>query len=236
MFLPKISLTALAIASAAIADPITSALTARSAGIVHRDGNPVVIDSSGVYARATRMNDGRILAAWASYPNGNTVLRSASSSDSGATWDPLGSVLTVSQAARDSDNAFALQLPSGRILYAYRNHDRLNGTYTFYRITISYSEDSGKTWQFLSQVDERPADGFNGFWEPFMRVANDGTVQCYYSAENSAIDQDTLMKWSADSGATWNGPRIVSGGETNSSRDGMSAVAPVNDNNNGKLM
>lgn len=126
----------------------------------------------------------------------------------------------------------------GRILYAYRDHDRsLNNTlgvpdnYTFYRLTVSASDDGGQSWSFLSHIDTRPANNgsanLNGLWEPFLRVAGgDGrTLQAYYSAENDSGDQDSLMRESVDGGMTWGARRVVSGAERVRSRDGMTGVA-----------
>lgn len=124
-----------------------------------------------------------------------------------------------------------------RILYAYRNHDRsLNNTlgvpdnYTFYRLTVSASDDGGESWAFLSHIDTRPANNgsanLNGLWEPFLRVAADGTtLQAFYSAENDAGDQDSLMRESSDGGMSWGVRRVVSGADRVRSRDGMTGVA-----------
>ncbi|KAL1882892.1 hypothetical protein Daus18300_000530 [Diaporthe australafricana] len=130
----------------------------------------------------------------------------------------------------------------GRLLYAYRNHDRSpNNTlgvpdnYTFYRLSVSASDDGGRTWALLSHIDTRAANNgsanLNGLWEPFLRGASDGTtLQAYYSAENDAGDQDSLLRESADGGRTWGGaPRVVSGANRVRSRDGMTGVAPLGD-------
>lgn len=132
----------------------------------------------------------------------------------------------------------------GRILYAYRNHDRsLNNTlgvpdnYTFYRLSVSASDDGGRSWAFLSNIDTRAANNgsanLNGLWEPFLRIASDGvTLQAYYSAENDAGDQDSLMRESSDGGRTWGLRRIVSGADRVRSRDGMTGVAKLGDGGN----
>lgn len=129
----------------------------------------------------------------------------------------------------------------GRILYAYRNHDRsLNNTlgvpdnYTFYRLTVSASDDCGESWSFLSHIDTRPANNgsanLNGLWEPFLRVAADGTtLQAFYSGENDAGDQDSLMRESVDGGMSWGVRRVVSGADRVRSRDGMTGVARLGD-------
>ncbi|KAI8626404.1 glycoside hydrolase family 93 protein [Xylariaceae sp. FL1651] len=203
----------------------------RSPGRVLKAGNTVVIDPAGVYIRVTSVNDGGLIAGYAASDGNQHVLRTAKSTDGGQSWHYQGEVYRAEEATHDLDNAFPLQLPSGRILYAYRNHDRPNSQYTYYRITVSYSDDGGKTFRYLSTVAERAASGINGLWEPFLRVANDGSLQCYYSAENSATDQDGLMRRSLDGGLTWSSPITVSGtGIT--SRDGMIGVAKIDGNGN----
>lgn len=182
--------------------------------------------------RATRLNDNTIIAGYAAQDGPNHLLRVVKSSDAGSSWTQLGTVTAGDSATHDIDNAFPLQLPSGRILFAFRNHDRTSkGVYTYYRITVCYSDDGGVTWSFLTQIDERPANGVNGLWEPFLRVSRNGTLQVFYSSENNGGDQDNVMKTSTDGGASWSGPFPVSG-QGVTSRDGMTAVADAG----GKLM
>lgn len=56
--------------------------------------------------------------------------------------------------------------------------------------------------------------------EPFNRVSAGNTLQVYYASENSAVDQDIIMRSSMDDGATWSDPYTVAGGTT-TGRDGM---------------
>ncbi|KAK3942876.1 Sialidase [Diplogelasinospora grovesii] len=201
---------------------------------VQSAGSPVSIDPAGVYIRAATLNDGSLITGYAAQDGTQHVLRVARSTDGAQSWnDGWGEVWRADSATHEIDNAFPLVLPSGRVLYAFRNHDRTSaGVFTYYRITICYSDDGGQTFQFLVTVDERPANGVNGLWEPFMRLARDGTLQVFYSSENSANDQDNLMKYSRDGGQTWTGPITVSGGDTSSSRDGMTGVANIDGNGN----
>ena len=67
----------------------------------------------------------------------------------------------------------------------------------------------------------------HGNWEPFLRNAQDGkTLQLYYSRENSAADQDSLMRTSTDGGRSWTTATVISG-QDRTSRDGMLGVAAV---------
>jgi hypothetical protein len=194
-------------------------------------GEPVLIDAAGVYVRAIRTADGALAAGYAAQSGLHHVLRVARSVDNATSWQPLGEVWRAESATHDVDNANLLQLPNGRLLFAYRNHDRTEDIpggerrYTWYRITISHSDDGGQSWRFLSHVDERGATAEpNGLWEPFLRLASDTTLQVFYSSENNGHDQDNLMRFSRDGGMTWSNSTVVSGGGLKS-RDGMTGVA-----------
>jgi len=200
---------------------------------------PALIDRAGVYPRAARLADGSLVAAYAAPSQADQVLRLARSTDNATTWAPLGEVARGAARTHDLDNAHVVQLPSGRLLYAFRNHDRAGDfpggawRYTWYRLTVCASDDGGRSWRFASQVEERGAMGVNGLWEPFLRVTKDGSVQVFYSAESDGAEQDNLMRSSRDGGMTWSAPLVVSGSGL-VSRDGMTGVAEVN--GNGTLM
>ncbi|KAL9596201.1 MAG: hypothetical protein Q9219_005953 [cf. Caloplaca sp. 3 TL-2023] len=190
-------------------------------------GSPVVL-GGGTYPRATRLQDGSILAVYTAFQSGNNVLLAATSTNNGASWSTLGEITRGASNANDIDNAFVIQLPgpSKRILCAFRNHskDPATGAYTYFRITVTYSDDGGRSWRFLSEPAGNGAP--YGNWEPFLRNAADGSLQLYYSHENNAQDQDTLQRVSRDGGKTWSGALTVSGGGI-TARDGMTAVASL---------
>ena len=196
-------------------------------------GSPVDITSGrgGTYPRPNRLSDGSLIATYTTFSNGNSQIAFARSTNGGASWSFVGTAATRPSASSDLDNPYVLQLPSGRLLVAFRNHDQESSTsaYEFYRITISYSDDNGATWKYLSDPASDPA-GPNGNWEPFLRNAQDGSLQLYYSRENSQSDQDNLMRTSSDGGKTWSSTRIVSGASV-TSRDGMIGVATVSGSN-----
>lgn len=234
-------------------------------------GDPVTLEPTGVYLRASGSVEDGLYLGYAVREGFTKIMRAYRSTDGGDSWQRLGDVERGDNRTRELDNAFPLVLPvgfaesaalntsngststingnvtveeqhrQGRILYAYRNHDRsLNNTlgvpdnYTFYRLTVSASDDGGRSWSFLSHIDTRAANNgsanLNGLWEPFLRIAADGaTLQAYYSAENDAGDQDSLMRESSDGGRTWGRRRVVSGAERVRSRDGMVGVARLGD-------
>jgi hypothetical protein len=47
----------------------------------------------------------------------------------------------------------SLSMISGRVLAAYREHTKDSGGNTNYRITVSYSDDLGVSWKYLSTAD-----------------------------------------------------------------------------------
>ncbi|KAH8777842.1 glycoside hydrolase family 93 protein [Diaporthe sp. PMI_573] len=203
-------------------------------------GPPVTLETTGVYLRAAGSVEEGLYLGYAVRDGFTKILRAYRSTDAGGSWARLGDVESGDNRTRELDNAFPLVLPFG-ILYAYRNHDRsLNNTlnvpdnYTFYRLSVSASDDGGRSWSFLSNIDTRAANNgsanLNGLWEPFLRVAADGvTLQVFYSAENNAGDQDSLLRESDDGGLTWGVRRVVSGAERVRSRDGMVGVARLGD-------
>ncbi|KAI1653908.1 glycoside hydrolase family 93 protein [Daldinia decipiens] len=193
MFMSKSFFAALAIVGVASAAP--ASLAKRLPGRVLKAGEPVVIDTNSKYLRASSMNDGSLLGGYAAKDGTQNVLRVVKSTN--------GSQSKI--ATHDINNAMPLQLPNDRILYANRNHDRTGADwhYTYFRISISYSDDGDKTFKYLSTVEEHVSSGVNGLWEPFLRIARDGSLQCYYSAENSAGDQDNFMKYSKNGSATY---------------------------------
>ena len=198
--------------------------------------NPIANDD-GEYVRVNPLSDGSLIAGYTAHEDGFSILRTAKSTDNGTTWTSLGEVYRRNTSTSFLDNAFPIQIQSGRVLFAYRNHDTTPGAdgnpgaLLYTRISVSASDDGGATWQFLSNVDERTYEGVNGVWEPFLRIAKDGCIQAYYSAENSAADQDSYMRQSNDGGVTWSDYILVSGGGI-ISRDGMTGVTDITGNGN----
>ena len=68
-----------------------------------------------------------------------------------------------------------------------------------------------------------------------LSAVDDRTVQLYWSHENAGNDQDTLLTLSTDRGASWSGPRTVSGAGI-TARDGMSSVARLPNSGSSNLI
>jgi hypothetical protein len=230
-FVARLSAAALLLTSS-LASPIAK----RAAATPSLSGDQIVI-GAGTYPRANFLQDGSIIGVYSGSDGDTQSITVVQSTDDGSSWTQIGTVSSADKTTRDLDNPYPIQLPSGRILVAMRNHDRIQNsdgsyTYTYYRITICYSDDNGATWSYLSTPAQDAANGVNGSWEPFFRMANDdSTLQLYYSRENSAIDQDSLMRTSTDGGATWTSANVISGGDTDNTRDGMLGVTQVSGDN-----
>ena len=209
----------------------TSTPVERRAGVVPTlSGSPATM-GPGTYPRATRLQDNSILGTFAEHTaDGEAIITIVRSTDNGDSWSRIGETTRNDTATHDIDNPYLLQLPSGRILVAFRNHDREPfAAYILFRIVVCYSDNGGADWLYLSTPEQHPSTGpeANGSWEPIMRIAGDGSLQIYYSKENNGGDQDSLMRTSTDEGVTWSDPVIVTGAEQPNSRDGMQGVATV---------
>lgn len=215
--------------------PFSTVAVNRSAVHPTLVGSPVIF-GQGTYPRANSLSGpslppGSMIGTYTAFQNGSNILEVVLSTNKGASWQLVGEVTRGASNANDIDNPYILQLPSGRLLCAFRNHSKNpnTGAYTFFRITVTYSDDLGKTWKYLSTPSSDPGP-VNGNWEPFLRNAQDGSLQLYYSSENSAADQDTLERFSTDGGKTWTKPQTISGaGRT--ARDGMTGVTAISGTN-----
>ncbi|KAF3032905.1 hypothetical protein E8E12_001979 [Didymella heteroderae] len=197
-------------------------------------GGVVVFAKGGTYPRATRLADGSLFGTYTNIQGDNTTIRTVRSNDDGASWHLQGAVDTGSKATKDVDNPYVHELPDGKMLCAFRNHDRASATtYKFYRITICASEDGGATWKYLSTPASDPS-GPTGNWEPFLQQGLDGSLQLYYSRENRVTDQDSLLRRSTDGGKTWSTAQVISGFGLET-RDGMLGVAHTSANSKSKV-
>ncbi|KAI6250069.1 hypothetical protein HI914_01465 [Erysiphe necator] len=188
---------------------------------------------NGVYPRATNLKNGQILGIYTDFQDEQQVMTLVTSDNNGMSWRFRGTAARKPVSSGTLDNGYVLQLPSGRVLAAFRNHDIDSaGKFLVYRITICSSDDNGASWSFLSDAVVVPAtETLNGVWEPYLRNAVDGSLQLYYSHERSAVDQDSVMITSHDGGRSWNNERVISGLTQRSSRDGMVGVAELGGQN-----
>lgn len=199
-------------------------------GVASPDGAPMDMTSGagGTYPRANPLADGTLIGTYAGVTASNQKeLRLVQSSDQGASWTQIGVATSRPADESDLDNPYPLQLPGGRVLLAFRNHDRDPATdaYTAFRIDVTFSDDGGRTWEYLSTPASMPG-GEIGIWEPLLRVADDDSLQIYYSKELATDNQDQIMRVSGDGGATWSEEMTIAGADI-LSRDGMTGVATL---------
>jgi hypothetical protein len=143
---------------------ISSALAKRGAQVPRV--NSAVINLSpqggGTYPRLTTLSDGSILSVFTFFQGSTRILTVTRSTDGGQTFGAWG---TIASQNNDCDNPNIIQLRDGSLVATFRNHDLdSSGAHTFYRITASKSTDMGRSWTFLSQVNQRAAAGVNGLW------------------------------------------------------------------------
>ncbi|KAI9663523.1 MAG: hypothetical protein M1831_002532 [Alyxoria varia] len=156
-------------------------------GLAKLEGPPSTM-GSGTYPRATLLEDGSLLGTFSTSSGSSRAIVTVTSTDSGSTWSPLGEVICAPSASSDIDNPFLLQLPCGAILAAYRNHKKSEDKYQRYKLDVSRSTDGGATFKYLSTLADMKAEGDGdrgGNWEPFLRIAADGSLQGYYSHTNN---------------------------------------------------
>ena len=124
---------------------------------------PLSPTGGGTYPRLLNVQ-GAILAAYKVLADGVSTLLISRSTDGGKSFSAWG---TVTSGTGDIDNPDLIQLPSnGPIICTFRNHDKNSSDFVYYRITATISTDGGRSWSFLSQVDQRPAanPNENGLW------------------------------------------------------------------------
>lgn len=225
--------------------------------IIWETPQPVKVGSSkvtGGYPRIHRLNDGRLMLSYA--VDGNACL--SFSSDEGKNWSIPKRVMDSQDVSSANGRArLTAAVPDfaqlsenhpkhpGRIIYAcnYRPRELKNDgtlgekgwtTVAPYDISISVSDDNGKSWSEPKRIYESGIWTENlkkGCWEPFVLELPDGTVQVYfadetpyYKAGGSQKDwMNTSVIESKDGGDTWGPVRVAS--QNSECRDGMPVVA-----------
>ena len=207
-------------------------------------GDPALMTNDyGHYPRANYLNDGSIIGTFTEFSSpdplaagATTTIKVVFSTDNGQSWSGDTVVYSNNTHDNDIDNPYVLEVADNRILLVYRNHYRPDfNDEVLFRLSVSYSDDGGATWTFqgdaVTKVPSVPGAA-EGIWEPFLRIALDGSLQLYYSEENNSGDQDSKLRISTNNGATWSDPPIlVSGGNVNA-RDGMLGVVDTTGNGN----
>jgi hypothetical protein len=215
--------------------------------VVAQDGLRIVWSEpqyvvDGGYARVHRLNDGRLMMAFASCSNGNVCF----SADNGRTWTPKEAVfvetLSDERGGVNVSNSEFAQLSSdnpshpGRIIYAANLRPKGNRSSVIpYSIAIIVSDDGGESWSDINVIYSSKTwseDVVRGCYEPFVLELPDGTVQVYFADETPYYSegqnfQNISVIESCDGGDTWGKMRIVC--YTEGYRDGMPVGTIVDD-------
>lgn len=215
---------------------------------------------TGGYPRVHRLNDGRLML---SYSTDNNAVAQFSTND-GETWGAPKKIMEYYDVERKpwGKARMTAAVPDfaqlskehpkhpDRIIYAcnYRPRELTDKgtlgekgwtTVAAYTISISISDDNGKTWTDKTHVYKSGIWDKNakvGCWEPFVLELPDGTVQIYFADETPYYGGTDSNKrnWhnisvieSRDGGDTWGQVRIVS--QNSECRDGMPVVTIHND-------
>ena len=157
-------------------------------------------------------------------PSGGTRRLVSVLRGSHGTWSDYGVVIEDSDSTADVANGHVVLMPNGEVLAAYRHHNGAGANRVF-RIQVSASSDSGRTWALRSTVEQGPT----GLWEPFLFLASTSTTQtlrAFYAAElTNGGEQDVVGRSSLDGGHTWSGVDVRL--HTANARNGMPGVAAL---------
>lgn len=167
------------------------------------------------YSRMVILPNGNWLVVYTIYDNngylveadGGTKLQFSVSEDAGNTWKVIS---TLAHPARDMDNGQMLVLKNGDILMACRSVRWQES----YQLPVYRSSDNGKTWEFLSIIDEKngaPGSLGNpdkGVYEPHLYYLENGDISVMYANEKHVTEipsysQIISQKISHDGGKTW---------------------------------
>ena len=192
----------------------------------------------GGYARAHRLNDGRVMLAYC----GGTCGWMRTSGDLGATWSAARR-LVDHDIMKEGDAAYTnfvgnidfAQLPADHAAHPNRivvsfNYRCRNMAKRPFSIHEMHSDDNGATWSAPRLLFT--ANASEGVYEPFVHVAGSGTLEIYTADESEPTlekhNQRIAKHVSTDGGDTWGVAQTVCSSMSSatgwSGRDGMPAV------------
>jgi hypothetical protein len=174
-------------------------------------------DPRVLYTRSAQLADGSLLATWENYsPEPPKVYFPIhKSTDGGKSWKELSRVQDTQYGYGLRYQPFLYVLPekigsfkAGTVL---ASGSAIPTDLSSTHIELYASNDSGKTWKFVSHIaaggEALPNNGLTPVWEPFLMV-NKKTVICYYSdqRDNATYGQKMVHQTSSDL-KTW-GPVV----------------------------
>jgi hypothetical protein len=217
-----------------IAVLVLSSLAAQPASAVATPGN-LLTDGYAFYPRVIRLAhsgpaNGTLVATVVTN-DGNWVGKILHSYDGGQSWvtvgrayDPTSSTGMCCHTLYELPSAIGT-MPAGTLLWAASFGADIPNRRMSERIWRS--QDQGRTWTFLAEVDKSPSD--KGTWEPEFTVAADGRLVMFYSDETDGVHSQKLVGHITSDGVTWSGPKDIVALTDTAARPGMAVVRKVPD-------
>lgn len=194
------------------------------------------------YPRMTRLASGDWLIVYTIYDNqgytcepaGGNKLEIALSRDNARTWQTL---TQLAGPGRDLDNGQIIELDNGALLLGMRSVRWQES----YKLPVYRSLDQGRTWNFLSIIDENEGEPGSlgnpdkGVYEPHFYKLEDGTVSVMYANEKHVTEQPSYsqlisQKVTEDGGRSWEKEIWVAWDPTDEkARPGMPVWARLSD-------
>lgn len=180
------------------------------------DYNQRVFLNAGTYARIVKLTNNDLALVY-SY-GADVYIRKQTAGNK--YWDEAVLVARDGLSAYNYTNAEMIELENGALVYGWNARPK-DGTNKPYKIMIKFSNDGGKTWQSEQDVYTAGTTAEEGCWEPYFLQLPSGELQIYFANEHNVTNryQNITMMRSADNGATWRLPEIVS--YRAGARDGM---------------
>lgn len=178
----------------------------------------------GSYGRAIRMNNGEYAMVYSTGGGGNNI---GGNNYIRFQRTPYGNWTTPKVLKSQNNyctqkNTEIIQLPDGRLMYAWLYRTNFSNSKEPSKIMAAYSSDYGATWKDEQIIYTATQQGGLGVWEPAMVVLPTGELQIYFANEASVGGgaQNISMRRSFNMGRSWQpGTEIVS--YRSEKRDGM---------------
>jgi sialidase-1 len=146
-----------------------------------------------------QLSDGRLLYAGKELWTGEKRIGVSISGDDGATWEWLAEIPTrEGDAGKEYHELHAVECKSGTIVVQIRNHNKANAGETLQ----SESTDGGRTWSVPRPI------GVWGLPSHLLRLRDNRLLMTYGHRRKPFGNQARI---SADEGATWSEPIVISG-------------------------
>jgi hypothetical protein len=164
-----------------------------------------LIQAGAGYGRMIRLDDGRILCAYARHRHVGV----RTSRDEGKTWGD--EVVAATFDFGSATNPELLLVDDGRVLLSYNERPR-DGRHPF-AIMIAASSDRGESWTGHRRVYAAGTRPETGCWEPAAIQLPSGEIQLFFANEKpypKTGEQEITLIRSHDRARSWSEPETAS--------------------------